>query len=183
MSRHKLDESGAGATISLVAVFLLSCFLFIMIGYGIDRIIMASINMAPALASTQMRYDTIGVMITAFRFEPFIILVGVGINTWVVSNRTTSGEVDLGGMMWGAAEMILLTLGMIALTMFGGAAIETVVSVVNNVPYAVSTQPGLYSAVGWIGPVFYGLCFLGLCGAIIQFLMQCVQTVDYEPSY
>jgi hypothetical protein len=173
------NESAAGATISLVAVFLLSCILFILIGYGIDRIILTSINIAASMPATQMRYDTIMNMIMVFRFEPFIIIIGAGINTWVVSTRSQSGDVDLGGLLGGAAEMLLLTVGMIALVMFGGAALESVVSVINNVPFVVTEQIGLYSMIMYIGPIFYGLCFLGLVGAVIQFVMLCVQTVDY----
>jgi hypothetical protein len=91
--------------------------------------------------------------------------------------------VDLGGMLGGAAEMLLLTLGMIALTMFGGAAIESVVSVANNLPFVVTGDFGLYSAVIYVGVVFYGICVLGLMGAIIQYMMLCVQTVDYSTSF
>jgi len=176
------NEEAAGATITLIAVFFLSCILFILIGYGIDKIVAVSIATATIIPATQMRYDTIGVMLMIFRFEPFVILIGAGVNTWVVSTRSQSGEVDLGGMLGGAAEMILLTLGMIALTMFGGAAIEAVANTTNNIPAMIVPQLELYSAVIYIGPAFYGLCFLGLCGAVIQFVLLCVQTVDYSQS-
>jgi hypothetical protein len=182
MSNHRDNETAAGSTITLVSVFLLSCILFILIGYGIDKIIMVSINMSGTMPSTQMRYDVIKIMLMIFQIEPFIILIGAGINTWVVSTRSQSGEVDLGGMIGGAAEMVLLTLGMIALVMFGGTALESVINVINNVPFVVTSQVELYSAIMYIGPVFYGLCVLGLMGAVIQFLMLCVQTVDYTSS-
>jgi hypothetical protein len=78
--------------------------------------------------------------------------------------------------------MVLLTLGMIALVMFGGMALESVINVINNVPFVVTSQIELYSAIIYIGPVFYGLCVLGLLGAVIQYLMLCVQTVDYGTS-
>jgi hypothetical protein len=181
MKNHD-NESAAGSTITLVSVFMLSCILFILIGYGVDKIIMVSINTAGTMPATQMRYDIIKIMLMIFQIEPFIILIGAGINTWVVSTRSQSGEVDLGGMLAGAAEMVLLTLGMIALVMFGGMALESVINVINNVPFVVTSQIELYSAIIYIGPVFYGLCVLGLLGAVIQYLMLCVQTVDYGTS-
>ena len=179
---HFDNESGAGSTITLVSVFLLTCILFVLIGYGIDKVIMVSLNMVNVIPATQMRYDTIKVMLLIFQFEPFIILIGAGINTWVVSTRSQSGEVDLGGMLAGASEMLLLTLGMIGLVMFGGAALEGLIGVINNVPYAMTSQADLYSAVIYIGPVFYGLCVIGLMGVLLQFLMLCVQTIDYGTS-
>lgn len=182
--KHFSDNSiAAGSTITLVSVFLLSCILFVLIGFGIDKVIMASVNFQTIVASSQMRYDVIKVMLMAFEFEPFVILIGAGINVWVVSARSTSGESDLSGMLVAASEMLLLTLGVIALTTFGGLAIESVIGVMNNLVITSATQPGLYSAVIYIAPVFYGLCTLGLFGVIIQFLMTCVQTVDYSTGY
>jgi hypothetical protein len=177
------NDVAAGATLTLVAVFLLSCVLFIFIGYGVDKIIAMSIAMQGNLPATQMRYDTIKILVMTFRFEPALILIGCGINTWVASTRTESGEVDLAQMLTQSSEMLFLTLGVIALTMFGGAALESIIYTMNNIPIIGTTQNGLYSAVIYIVPIFYGLCFLGLCGAIIQFVIQCVQTIDYSPSY
>jgi len=182
--KHTTDNSiAAGSTITMISVFLLSCVLFILIGFGIDKVIMASLNFQSILASSQMRYDVIKVMLMAFEFEPFIILFGAVVNVWVVSSRSQSGESDLSGMLVAASEMLLLTLGVVALTTFGGLAIESVIGVMNNLVLTTTTQPGLYSAVVYIAPVFYGLCVLGLFGVIIQFIMTCVQTVDYSQSY
>lgn len=183
MNLRRDTEEAAGATLTLVSVFLLSCILFILIGYGIDKVVQMSLVMQSSLPSTQMRYDVIQIMIMVFRFEPFVILIGAGINVWVASIRTTSGEVDLAAMLTAASEMLLLTLGVTALTMFGGMAIEGVIFVMNGLPLSSTFQPGLYSAVIYIAPVFYGLCVLGLMGAVIQFIIQCVQTVDYNPGY
>lgn len=177
------NEVAAGATITITAVFLLSCILFVLIGFGIDKVIMANDGFQSIISSSQMRYDVIKIMLMTFEFEPFIILIGAGINVWVSSARTTSGESDLSGMVWAAAELLLLTLGMIALTTFGGLAIETVINVMNNIVLTATTQPGLYNAVIYIAPVFYGLCVLGLFGAVIQYIMTCVQTVDYGTGY
>jgi hypothetical protein len=173
------NSEAAGAVISLVAVFLLSSILFIIIGYGVDRVIMTSIAMQ-SMPSSQMRYDVIRIMIMTFRFEPIVILVGSGLNAWVVSTRTLSGEIDLGGMLLGASEMILLTLVMIALTMFGGLGIEFVINMVTHSTILGTGELALFQAVQYIAPVFYGLCFLGLVGAVIQFILQCVQVVDYS---
>lgn len=172
------NEEAAGAVLSIVATFILSAILFLIIGYGVDRVIQLSIAMQ-GMPSSQMRYDVIRIMLTTFRFEPIIILVGVGINAWVASTRTLSGEVDLSNMLLGASEMIILTLVLIALTMFGGLGLEYVINIVNTSPILSSGNMLLYSAVQYIAPVFYGLVFLGLVGAIIQYILLCVQVVDF----
>lgn len=184
MTKYVPDNSmAAGATLTIVSVFLLSCLLFVLIGYGVDKIIALSLNFQSIFPATQMRYDTVKILLMAFEFEPFIILIGAGINVWASSTRTTSGESDLSGIAGAAAEMILLTLGVIALTMFGGAAIESVIYTMNNIVQVASPEPGLYAAVIFIAPVFYGLCILGLFGAIIQYIISCVQVVDYSVPY
>lgn len=184
MKRHD-NEEAAGATLTLVSVFLLSCVLFILIGYGVDKIVAISIATQSIMPATQMRYDVIRLMLLVFRFEPLILLLGGGINVWVVSTKAMGGwaESDLAQMGIGAAELILLTLGMIALVMFGGGALETVVNVVNNVPFVSGENAELYSAVIYVGVLFYGLCFLGLVGAVVQYLILCVRSVDYGASY
>lgn len=176
------SELAAGATITLVSVFLLSAFLYILIGYGIDRIILVSLQTANVMASTQQRYDTIRVMLTVFQFEPIIMLVGVGINTWVSSTRSESGEVDLSSMLMGASEMIILTLVLIALTMFGGMAIESVINVVNHTAIGLAPDIALFGAVVYTAPLFYGLTVLALMGVVIQYLILCVKVVDYGQS-
>jgi hypothetical protein len=176
-------ELAAGATITLVSVFLLSCILYIIIGYGIDRIILSSIQMASTMPSTQQRFDTIRVMLTVFQFEPVIMLLGVGINTWVSSTRSESGEVDLSSMLVGASEMIILTLVIIALAMYGGAAIESVINVMNHFVAIGTPDVGLFSAVIYNAGLFYGLCVLALMGVIIQYIILCVRVVDYGSSY
>lgn len=182
MKRDFDNDQAAGAVLSIVATFILSAILFIIIGYGVDRVIQLSIALQ-GLPSTQMRYDVVKIMLTTFRFEPIIVLVGVGINAWVASTRTLSGEVDLANMLLGASEMIVITLVCIALTMFGGLGLEYVINVVNTNLLLSSGDLLLYQAVQYIAPTIYGLCFLALVGAIIQYILLCIQVVDYGTAY
>jgi hypothetical protein len=175
------SDDAAGAVISLVFVFLLSAVLFVVIGYGVDKIVAALIALK-SMPSTQMRYNVLIAMLTTFRFEPVVILVGAGLNSWVASLRTLSGEIDLSSMMLAASELIILTMALIALTMFGGLGLESVVNVVNHNPILSAGNLMLFSAVQYIPNVVYGMCFLGLIGAIVQFILTCVQVVDYQQS-
>lgn len=172
------NSDAAGAVITLVSVFLLSAILFLIIGYGVDRVVWIN-NALQGMPSSQLRYDTLSVMLMTFRFEPMVVLVGAGLNTWIASVRTFSGEVDLSGMLQGVAEMIILTLAVIALTMFGGIGIEFVINMVNTSPVLSGGDLMLYQAVQYVAPTFYGICFIGLLGAVIQFILQCVQVIDY----
>ena len=183
MIAHSNDEA-AGAVLTLVSVFLLSGILFVLIGYGIDKVILTSFNLATTMPSSQVRYDVVQLMLKVFQFEPILILLGVAINAWVSSIRTQSGDVNLSAMMVGAAELIIITLVVIGLVMFGGMAIESVITAMNHfVIGGGGGQPGLFSAVQYSGMIFYGVCFLGLVGACIQYLILCVQTVDVSSSY
>lgn len=189
--KGKYDNSeAAGAVISIVAVFLLSSALFVIIGYGIDRVVAAMIHMQ-FMPSSQLRYNILTIFLTTFRFEPILILVGTGLNAWVASIRTVSGEIDLSSMMLAASELILITIALIAITVFGGLGLESVINIVNTNPMLngsllpASIVPEilpLYQAVQFLPNVVYGLAFLGLVGAIIQWFLTCVQVSDYSQS-
>ena len=175
------NEEAAGATFSLIAVFVLSGLLFVLIGFGIDKVIATQLSMAANMPASQMRYDIAQVMIMALRVEPFIVLIGAGLASWIISLRSASGDVPLSELLLGASEMIILTFVMIALELFGGMGIEKVIAAVNSIQVP-GFNVALFSAIQYGAPIFYGVCFLGLCFAIVQFLLVCVQVVDYRQS-
>ena len=176
--KHDNDEAAVGI-FTLVLVFLLASVLFIVIGYGIDRFTLLSSAMFTGTAATQMRFDTVGIMIAAFRVEPFILLIGIGMNYWLAEMRQQTGMADVGTMIMAAVEMITMTLILIAFTLFGGYGIDMVVNFANN--YAVATPDlSLFMAVQYISPMFYGIMFLILVGVIVQFIMTCYKSVDYS---
>jgi hypothetical protein len=175
----KNDEASAGGILTLVTVFLLAGILFLLIGFSVDRIVLVALKMFAGTGSSQLRFDMVNLQLVIFRAEPFVLLIGLGINHWVNALREYSGAVSLGTLLYGAVEMIMLTVVMIALTLFGGAAIDMIIGTTTAHAIAGATTE-LYSAVQYIAPVFYGFMLLITLGIVIQFLVQCVQTVDYS---
>lgn len=175
------EEASAGGLLTLVTVFLLAGILFLLIGFAVDKIIMVALRLFSSTGSAQMRYDIVNLMVLVFRAEPFILLIGLGINHWVNALREYSGAVSLGALLGGAVEMIILTVVMITLTLFGGAGVDLIIRAADTLLTSGAT-PELYSAVQYAAPVFYGFMFLILLGIVIQFFVLCVQTVDYSIS-
>jgi len=176
------NEEGVAGLFTLVLVFLLASLMFIIIGFGIDRFTLISQTMFAGTAASQMRFDTINIMITAFRLEPFILLIAIGINYWIGEMRQYTGMADVGTMIIACVEMITMTLILIAFTLFGGFALDTVVGYVNKAQLLGSPDLDLFIAVQYITPVFCGIMFLILVGIIIQFIMTCVKTSDYTQT-
>ena len=172
------EEASAGGIITLVAVFLVSGILFVAIGYGIDKITLLTATLYATSPASQIRFDTVEWMIAIFRIEPIILLIGAGINYFVNSIREYSGAVSLSVLLSGAAEMIALSIVLIAMTLFGGGAVDQVIYFINN--WQIGGTPiDLFSAIQYTGVVFYGFMLLINISLIIQFLILCVQTVDY----
>jgi hypothetical protein len=73
----------------------------------------------------------------------------------------------------------MLTVVMITFTLFGGAGIDLIMSTANAQQILGATSE-LYSAIQYTAPVFYGFMLLILLGIVIQFIVTCVQTVDYS---
>jgi len=176
--KHYNDDAAAGI-FTLIAVFLLASVLFIVIGYGIDRFTLMSSAMFSGTAASQMRFDTVNIMVAAFRVEPFILLMAIGANYWIGEMRQQTGMADVGTMIMAAVEMITMTLILIAFTLFGGYGLDSVVRFANNFT-VVNPDLSMFSAVQYLAPLFYGVMFLILVGVIIQFIMTCVKTVDYS---
>lgn len=175
------EEASAGGIITLITLFLVGGLLFVCCGFAIDKITEIIQMMYATQAASQLRYDIVTYQIMTFRVEPIILLIGGGINHFVNSLRETSGSIAMGTVVIGAFEMISLTLVMIACTMFGGAAIDTVIGVVSA--WQIGGNPSdLFYAVEFVGPVFYGIMLLITLGLVVQYLILCVQTVDYSTS-
>ena len=176
------EEASASGILTLVFVFMLCGILFVMIGFAIDRVVTTAIQGFSMFPVSQMRVDILKIMIMIFRFEPFIIVISLGINHLINANRSTSGFSDLSTLAISAGEMIILTVVIIALTFFGGMGVEMVINIINTTPIG-SPDLGLFSAIQYTLPVFYGMCVIGLMGSVIQFVVQCVSTVDYTQQY
>lgn len=179
MNRQSSD-SGAAGIFTFVLCFFLAGILFFVIGFGVDKFTLISSNMfVSGDGYSQLRFDTVNTMLLAFRIEPFILLLGLGLNYWVTEMRQFSAMADVGTMIIGTVELITMTLILIAFTLFGGFGLDTVVNFVNHYPIA-GYDVSLFSAVQYICPTFYGIMFLILVSIIVQFLMTCVSTVDYS---
>jgi len=173
------NDAGAAGVFTYVLLFLLSAILFLMIGYGVDRMILMSLNLfSSGNFMSQFRFDTVNLMLMAFRIEPLIMLLGITINFWVSEGRLNSGMADTGTMIIASTEMIVMTLILIMFTLYGGFGLDSLVYLINH---TVTPNPDLsmFGAVQYISPIFYGIMLLILIGVIVQFLMTCVQTVDY----
>jgi hypothetical protein len=176
--KYSNDDAAAGI-FTLILVFLVASLMFVLMGYGIDRFTLLSSTMFSGTAASQMRFDTVGLMLTTFRAEPFILLIAIGYNYWVSEMRQFSGMADVGTMIVAAVEMVTMTLVIIAFTLFGGYAMDTMVNFINN--FAVANPDlSLFEAVQYIAPAFYGIMYLIIIAIIVQFVMTCVQTVDYQ---
>lgn len=175
------DEDAAAGIFTLILVFLLASILFIVIGYGIDRFTVLASSMFTNTVAAQARFDTVNIMLLVFRAEPFVLLFGIGYNYWVGEMRQFTAMADVGTMIVAAAEMITMTLVLIAFTLFGGYGLDMVTNFVNNYSFS-GADPSLFMAVQYIAPMFYGAMFLILIGVLVQFVMTCVRTIDYTQA-
>jgi len=178
----KLDDSGsAGGIVILIGMFLLAGILFISVGFAIDRLTLIASKMFVDTASSQMRFDTVNLQLMVFRAEPFILLIFAGINYWVTEIRQFSGTIPVGTMLMNCGEMIILSLVLVAFTLFGGYGIDLAVQFANG--WAVAgVDLDLTGVVQYGGPLFYGFMFILTIGVVIQFCISCVQLTDYSRS-
>lgn len=177
MKKFTNNENASGALFALTATFLFCGLAYIVIGYGIDEVIRSFIA-SGGMPVSQMRHDTVNTLLLILQFEPFIMLIGMGIATWVSALKKQSGDVPVGKLIAAAGETILASLIVIALTAFGGEAIEFVINALDGLALPGSQSPVLYAVTQYIAPLFYGMMVLALVGAVIQFLLVCVQDVD-----
>lgn len=181
ISNH--DDASAGGLLTLVAVFIAAGLFFVINGYGIDKLTAMVQAAYISMPVTQFRYDIVNYEIMVFRIEPIILLFGIGINHIVVSMREYSGIVSMGDIIWGAAQMITGTLFIIAITLYCGAGLDTLMYTVTGMNFNGSVPVGdLYGAVQYVGPVIYGFLLIICMGLVINFLVLCVQVVDYSTS-
>jgi Na+/H+ antiporter NhaC len=78
--------------------------------------------------------------------------------------------------------MEFLTVVIMAITMFGGYAIDSVVSVMTATKLGGAASGG-YELIQYIPNVFYGILFLILVGVCVQFILECVQVSDHTNSF
>lgn len=175
------NEMAAAGIFTFVLVFFLAAILFVLIGFGIDRVTLIAARMFDGTPASQLRFDVVNLQLLAFRIEPFLLLIGLGFNYWVGEMRQYSGMADVSTMIFASAEMITITFVVIVLTLFGGFGIDTVVNFVNHM-IVINPDLDLFLAVQYIAPVFYGIMLLVIVGVIAQFFMTCVQVVDYTQS-
>ena len=179
--RNEDSESAAGGIITLIFCFILAGVLFVLIGFGIDRLTVLASKLFLNVAASQMRFDVFAIQLMIFRVEPFILLFGIGINYWINQTRVVSGVVELGTLLMGAGEMIILTLVLMMFNLFGGMALDFVIQFVNTWQFVVSGDMTL--VIQYLGVIFYGFMFLLTIAVVVQFVVLCVQTVDYTGTY
>jgi hypothetical protein len=179
---HKEDsESAAGGITTLFFAFLLAGVLFVLIGFGIDRMILLASRMFVGAAASQMRFDIFSMQLMIFRVEPFIMLLGIGINYWINQIRQMSGSVMLGTLLMGAGEMIILTIVLMMFTLFGGMAIDFVIQFVNGWNFVVLED--MFFLIQYLGTIYYAIMFLLTIAVVAQFVILCFQTIDYAGTY
>jgi hypothetical protein len=179
MSGSHTNEDAAAGIFTFVLLFFLCGILFIVVGFGVDKITALASTMYTGINESQLRFETANWMLLVFRAEPLIFLILIGYNFWVSEMRQNSGMADTGTMIIAVAEVITMTFIIIMFTLFGGSALDTVVQFVNTFP-VTNPDISLYSAVQYISVCFYGIMFLVLVGILAQFGMTCVRTVDYN---
>ena len=179
ISKHHHNEDAAAGIFTFVLLFLLCGILFLIIGFGVDKVTMLASNLYTGVGESQLRYEIANLMLVVFRAEPILVLILIGVNFWVSELRVNSGMADTGTMVIAAAEMITMTFIILMFTLYGGYALDTLVTFVNSYT-VINPDVSLYSAVQYISPSFYGIMFLILIGVIVQFAMTCVRTVDYN---
>lgn len=175
------NDEAAGALIGLTLLFLLCGIMFVVVGFGIDRITLAASSSVLGDAAAQLRFDVLNIQLLIFRLEPFIVLLGGGINYWINRNRQMSGEVDVGSTLIAGAEMILVTLVLVVLNMFGGGALDTVTKTVdawNFVPIADH-----YTLIQYLPNAFYGIVMLLTVAVVAAFVISMFKVVDYSNTY
>ena len=150
MARYD-NEEAAASLFTFVLLFFLCAILFIMVGFGVDKITAISSSMFTGIGDSQLRYETANVMLLAFRVEPIIMLFGLMINNWVSTLRVNTGMADTGTMIIAGAEMITMTLIMVVFTLFGGYALDNLVNFINKFTVA-NPDLGMYAAVQYITP-------------------------------
>jgi hypothetical protein len=175
------NESAAGGIITLVFCFILAGTLFVLIGFGIDRITLLTSRLFVGAAASQMRFDIFAFQIAIFRAEPFILLIGIGINYWINQIRQLSGTVMLSTLLMGAGEMIILTIVLMMFNLFGGMAIDFIVQFVNGWQFVVLDD--MFFLIQYLGTIFYALMFMLTIAVVAQFVILCFQTVDYSGTY
>jgi|WetSurMetagenome_2_1015567.scaffolds.fasta_scaffold01641_8 hypothetical protein len=175
------SEAAAGGLISLIFTFLLAGVLFVVMGFGVDRMTLLVSKMYTDIAAAQMRFDVFSYQLMIFRLEPIILLLGVGINYWVNQIRNQSGSVMLGTLLMGAGEMIILTIVLMMFTLFGGGAMDFVVNFVNTWQFPVIQDMNF--VIQYLGVVYYAFMFLLTVAVVAQFIVLCFQTIDYAGTY
>lgn len=175
------NDDAAGGIITLIFAFLLAGVLFVIISFSIDRFTLLANRVFLGAAANQLRFDIFAIQLAIFRAEPFILLMGIGINYWVNQIRMVSGAVELGTILLGAGEMIVLTVVLMMFNLFGGSAIDFVQQFINGWNFMVLED--MYFVIQYLGTVFYAFMFLLTVAVVAQFIVLCVQTVDYAGTY
>jgi hypothetical protein len=177
MKTYTNNESAASGVFAMVAAFLFFGIMAIALGAGYDRIVQITIGTAGGAVS-QMRMDTLNTILLIMQFEPFVFFIGAGISTWVNANRSSSGDVPVGKLIFAGGETMVLTLLIMAFTSFGGMAIEAITD--GTMAFSsVNPDIALFGAVQYVLPLFYGIMVIATIGLVIQYLIVCVQDVEY----
>jgi hypothetical protein len=174
-----IDDNAAAGIFTFVLLFLVCSVVYLAIGFGTDKITAIGAKMFIDTAASQMRFSITNWELQVFRAEPLIMFLSIGINYWVSELRQFSGMADTSTMIVASVEMITLTLVIIVFTLYGGYGLDTLVNIINH-NTVVSPDLALFGAVQYISPLFYIVMFLILIGVVVQFVMTCVRTIDFQ---
>jgi len=180
------EDGSAGGIFTLVSIFLLAGFLFVVNGFVLDQLtLMANSGMFATTAASQLRYDVFNLIIMVFRFQPIIVLIALGINQLMSSNMQFSETTPLSSLAFGVIELEFITTIIMAVAMFAGYGLDTVVSTVSTTGIGASATMGTsgFTLIQLIPNVFYGTMLIIIIGATIQFVLECVQVSDHSNSF
>lgn len=188
MSKKYMDneEASAGGIFALVSIFLLAGFIFVVNGFVLDQLTgVANSGMFENVAASQLRYDVFNLMVMVFRFQPIMVLLALGLNQLMSSNMQFSEMTPLSKLAFGVIELEFITVIMMAVAMYGGYGLDTIVSSVSALGLGATGTMGTtgYTLIQYIPNVFYGVMILIIIGATIQFVLECVQVSDHTNSF
>lgn len=180
------EEASAGGIFALVSIFLLAGFIFVVNGFVLDQLTgIANSGIFAGVAASQLRYDVFNLMVMVFRFQPILVLLALGLNQLMSSNMQFSEMTPLSKLAFGVIELEFITVIIMAVAMYAGYGLDTVVSTVSNMGLGTTGTVGTtgYTLIQYIPNVFYGVMILIVIGATIQFMLECVQVSDHTNSF
>jgi len=182
MRKYDNEEAMGSATIiTLIFCFIFCGAMFAFISYPIDKITALANTMLYGVPIMQSTMTTMSWQLVIFRVSPFLMFMGLCINSVVNAMRTTSGNVDVGGMLMAGGETIILIFVLICLNLIGGYSLSLVIGFVSRMQFV--PLPEHYEVIQ-ILPEFFGwMCMILTIACVAIFIVKCVSDVSYASQY